>query len=291
MSIPAATVRVDHETVYRLLLEERWSELLDLVHRHRQAVAEDALLKHAVDVFARTFVERVAGALDAGSATVSLKANLEKLFLLHVGGFHRLEPSRFERVVVALVELHADRPEAAAGYARHCREHPTCAAVLERHDVRLEVTHEQRGRIDLHETRPAEGVDHRIGLFKSDREIEFFMAVREVFATYLVYPNVALSSLVDFEGVKPYLSSQERAFFFRAVVDCVVFDQHGAYRPLYFFEVDSELHVDPDRRARDAMKDRSLSAAGQRLRRVRPRDRAAGRAEYARVLREMVGGG
>lgn len=278
-----AALHVDQETVYRMLLEERWSELLDVLYRHRQEVANDPLLKHAVDVFADAFGDRI-----ADGEIASLKADLEKLFLLHAGGFHRLEPAQFERVVVALVELHADRLEAAAGYARHCPQNPACAAVLERHDVRREVSHAQRGHIDLHETRPADGVDHRIGLFKSEREVEFFMAVREVFATYLVYPNVALSTLVDFDAVKARLSSEERAYFFRAVVDCVVFDQHGAYRPLYFFEVDSELHDDLDRRARDAMKDRILASAGQRLHRVRARDRAAGRAEYARLLRDVL---
>lgn len=283
MSTPTATSRVDHETVYRLLLQERWSELLDLVHRRRLDVAEDQLLKHAVDVFASTFVERI-----ENGETASLKADLEKLFLLHVGGFHSLQPREFEAVLTALVEMHAERPEAAAGYARHLPEHPLCAAVLERYDVRQEVDHEQRGRIDLHETRPSDAVDHTVPLFKSAREIDFYMAVREVFATYLVYPNVAISSLLDFDGLKEALSSEERAYFFRGIVDCVVFDQHGGYHPLYFFEIDSALHDEERRQSKDAMKDRILSAAGQRLHRVRPRDRSAGRDEYARLLRTVI---
>lgn len=283
MNIQPEAARVDHETVYRLLLEERWSELLDVVHGNRHAVEQDPLLKHALDVFARTFVERL-----SEEETAPLKADLEKLFLLHAGGFHRLEDAHFEQIVVALVELHADRPEASVGYARHCPDHPVCASVLARHDIRREVDHEQSDRIGLQAVHPADDVDHRISLFKSGREVDFFMAVREVFATYLVYPNVAISSLLDFDGVRDALSSEERQYFFRGVVDCVVFDQHAEYRPIYFFEIDSSLHDVEVRRARDAMKDRILSAAGQRLHRVRPRGRSAGRAEFIRLLREAT---
>lgn len=283
INIDAPEMRADHETVYRLLLQERWSELLDLVHRNRQNVADDPLLRHAVDVFARTFVARLAEA-----DRVSLKADLEKLFLLHAGDFHRLPTEHFERVVAALVELNADRPEAAAGYARHFPDNPRCAAVLEAYDVRHRVDHEMDERIGLHATLPSVGVDHTVSLFKSDREVDFFMAVREVFATYFVYPNVAISTLIDFEGIRNRLSAEERQYFFRGVVDCVVFDQHGAYRPLYFFEIDSGLHDDERRREKDAMKDRILSAAGQRLHRVRPRDRSTGRTEYVRLLREIL---
>src|SRR5690606_20230060 len=275
--------RVDQETVYRLLMEERWTELLDLVYRNRTDVADDPLLKHAVDVFARTFVERL-----PTRQTEWIKADVEKLFLLHAGGFHRLEGDPFEQVILALVDLHADDPVASAGYARHLPENPRCAAILERFDVRRGVLHSQRDLIDLHDTRPAPDADYRIPLFKSRREVEFFLAVREVFATYLVYPNVAISTVLDFDAIKPGLSSEERSYFFRGVVDCVVFDQHGDYRPIHFFEVDSALHDDPGRSDRDAMKDRIFSAAGQRLVRVRPRDPSAGRDAYVRLLHGLL---
>ncbi len=131
-------------------------------------------------------------------------------------------------------------------------------------------------------------VDHTTSLFRSRQEEEFFMAVREVFASYFVYPNVALSSVLDFESLRSELSPAERQFFFRGIVDCVVFDQQNAYRPRYFFELDSPYH-DTDRQAEnDARKDRIFATAGQTLLRVRVKERQAGREAFAPLLREIV---
>jgi hypothetical protein len=112
--------------------------------------------------------------------------------------------------------------------------------------------------------------------------------VREVFATYLVYPNVALSTVIDFEAVRERLASDERQYFFRGVIDCVVFDQHGGYRPLHFFELDSPLHDDAERFSNDGRKDRIVSTAGKQLHRIRSRNRRAGKTAFVRLLRESV---
>ena len=93
------------------------------------------------------------------------------------------------------------------------------------------------------------------------------------FATYFVYPNVALSSLVDYERIADRLTTEERRYFFRALVDCVVFDQHDDYRPRFFFELDSPLHDDETRRKKDAHKERILAPAGQKLYRIRAHER------------------
>lgn len=276
-------VPVDQETVYGLMFRERWSELVDLIHRHREMVAEDPLLGRAVKVFSDHFFERLPAA-----DLPAVKPALEKLFLLHVGGFHRLEERHFEQVVEHLVALHEDRPEAAAGYARHCPDNERCARMLERMAVRRRAEHDQSDRISLCVTRPADGANHTVSLFRSKQEIDFYMAVREVFATYFVYPNVAVSTLIDFDGIRHALAPAERSYFFQAVVDCVVFDQHDGYRPGHFFELDSSLHDVEERREKDDMKDRILSTAGARLHRIRVLDRRAGRGEFVRMLKEEV---
>lgn len=274
---------VDQEIVYHLLLDERWSELLDLVHRNREAVGADPLLSHAVGVFVDAFFRRLGDA-----KARAMKKELETLFLLHSGRYYRLDADRFEVVVEQLVRLHDDRPDAAVGYARHCPQNPVCAAVLDRQDLRENVEHALDHRIRLDETRPRGDADLTIGLFRSQQEEAFFMAVREVFASYFPYPNVALSCLLDFESLRPLLSAAERTFFFHGVVDCVVFDQQAGYRPRYFFELDSPHH-DTDRgREKDAMKDRILSAAGKKLLRIRMKDRHVGRAEFVRMLQDVV---
>ena len=275
---------VNHETVYDLLYHKKWAELLDVIHTNRGAIADDELLRHAVDTFADVFFSQV-----DRDGPEAFEAEIEKLFLLHVGGYHRLSSSRFERVVVHLVRLNADRrPASAAGYARHAPDHEECAAAIARYDVRNRAGHSQEAKIALDRISAASGIDQTIPLFKSRQEEEFFLAARDVFATYLVYPNVALSTLFSFEALREALTPDERQFFFRGVIDCVVFDQQDGYRPLYFFEIDSPLHDSAERRERDVYKDRIVSLAGKQLYRIRTRGVAATRGDLGKTLRDVL---
>jgi len=268
---------VDPEALYQLIYDERWHQLLTLLHRHREALAVDPLLGHAAQTFEDVFFQH----LDE-QAPGPLREELETLFLLHTGSFYTLPQNRFEAVIDALVILHADRPAVAAGYARHCPENARCAEVL------AAQAPPEPEPSPLQSNEPAKGTNATISLFRSGQEEAFFRAAREVFATYFVYPNVALHCLVDYERLQPHLSAAERAYFFRAAVDCVVFDQHDAYHPRYFFELDSALHDAPERQERDRYKDRILALAGQRLYRIRMPEADAN--QFARLLRKIIEG-
>jgi hypothetical protein len=105
---------------------------------------------------------------------------------------------------------------------------------------------------------------------------------------YTPYPNVALSSLIDYEAIRDQLSADERTFFFKGIVDCVIFDQHEQYRPIYFFELDSAHHDAPDRRENDRRKDRIVSCAGHRLYRIRPQAPDVTQRDFAALLRTVT---
>ena len=274
----------DAEVFYQLLYEQRWTTLLDFLYQHHEAIAREALLRQAAETFATAFFSQ----LPADAPELFSEA-LEKLFLLHNGGFYRLSEARFETVVEALVTLHAGRPEAAVGYARFCPENPRCAALLAQYDPPAPepVAHAQDDDIDLAVSLPWHEADATLSLFKSQQEATFFLAVRDVFATYFVYPNVALRAVIDYEQIKDELTSEERAYFFRALIDCVVFDQHDDYRPRYFFELDSALHDTDERKEKDRRKERILALAGQTLHRIRRRAPDIGRVDFARLLREI----
>lgn len=276
---------ISHEALYQLLYDRQWAALLDAVHQHHETVADDALLARAAEIFVTTFFEHLAAADPAPLADA-----LEKFFLLHTGGFYTLPEARFEQMIEALVTLHADRPDAALGYARFCPENKRCAAVLRRHTPPKpeSVAHTQEAVLDLAVSPPLSETDATVSLFKSQQEADFFLAAREVYATYFVYPNVALSALVDYDAIKEHLTGDERQYFFRGLVDCVVFDQHDGYRPLYFFELDSALHDTDAQRTKDRHKERILALAGQRLHRIRKRDADAGRPEFVALLKELA---
>lgn len=285
MSTPEKRVALDHETVYRLTAEQQWAEVLDLVHEHHATVTQDALLERAVETFVSAFVEALEAAEDN-----AFRDELETLFLLHTGRLYRLPVPSFERVVECLVALHADCPEAALGYARFCPDNERCAAVIQRYGEAeaTRVAHEREDVLDVSVSTAREEADATISLFKSQQEADFFRAMREVFATYFVYPNVALSCLVDYEQIRDQLTDLERRYFFRGIVDCVVFDQHGGYRPRYFFELDSAFHDIEAQQTRDRYKDRILALAGQKLYRIRRRSGDEGRRGFVQLLKEIA---
>lgn len=275
----------DHETLYRLLYDEQWPALLDALHHRHAEVAADPLLARAVETFVATFFETL-----AASRAENFETELEKLFLLHTGGFYPLDARQFERVVACLVTINAARPAAAVGYARFCPENARCAAILASHAPPEAVAHGEDAAVEMAVRTPLVPEDHTRALFRSRQEIDFFLAAREVFPTYFVYPNVALSCVVDYEAIKAELSGEERRYFFHALLDCVVFDQHDGYRPRYFFELDSPHHDTDARRANDRRKERILALAGQRLHRLRPRTRTAHRNTFVALLKELVEG-
>jgi hypothetical protein len=151
------------------------------------------------------------------------------------------------------------------------------------------VDHPAQNRVHVSVTTPATAATHSLSLFKSAQEAAFFHALRTVFQTYTPYPNVALSSLIDFEAIRPRLAPKERDYFFKGIVDCVLFDPHDDYRPVHFFELDSAHHDDPDQQEKDGYKDRIIAAAGHRLYRVRPQVHPVTTDDFVATLRGVLG--
>ncbi len=273
---------MDYEHLYGLMEREAWPAVIAFAHRHHASIRGDARAEQVLQTFEDEFFRR----LDRRSET-----SLERLVLLHSGGMRRLPEERFERLVERLVALKEEVGDgrAALAYARFCPQNARCRAAIARYEgaEAEEVAHAQSARIRLSETRRPAAADHTLPLFKSRQEAVFFAALRETFPTFLVYPNVALSALLDFEALRADLTQAERAFFFKGLVDAVVFDQHAGYRPRYFFELDSPHHDAAAPRRRDAHKDRILALAGQRLCRIRPAASGVGKDEFARLIAEV----
>jgi hypothetical protein len=105
---------------------------------------------------------------------------------------------------------------------------------------------------------------------------------------FVVYPNVALSCLINFDKIKNNLSEEEKSFFFKGIVNCVVFEQHNSYKPTKFFELDNPHHNLPEQKLRDSYKDKILALAGQRLYRIRKTSNNQGRTEFMKLIREIT---
>lgn len=112
-------------------------------------------------------------------------------------------------------------------------------------------------------------VDWLCPLFKSPLESHFYQALKEVLPTYFVYPNVALSNIFDFDMIKEHLTGNEKDFYFKGVVDFVVYDPADNHAPKYFFEVDSSFHDKPNAKRLDNLKDSIFDKANIPLYRMR----------------------
>src|SRR5262249_24300521 len=256
---------IDYEEIYKFTFHKNWAALLELVHKHAKEASSDEMVKSAVKTFENEFFAQ----LEAGSNSQDNEPDFQKLFTLHVGRIYQLRLERFKRVVIELVKTYQKTGQTYLAYdgAKFYPEHELCAAIIKEYEVSLPkfVEHSQSSQIKVTQNTVVTYINHTISLFKSQQEVEFFMAVRNSFQMFTVYPNAALSCIINFEGIKDNLSSEERDFFFRGIVDCVVFDHHDEYKPLHFFELDSDFHYSEPQRQRDRYKNKILSLAGQKL--------------------------
>jgi hypothetical protein len=196
------------------------------------------------------------------------------------------------KIAVELVSIYRKKGlmEDAYDWAKIYPKPGICAEVIRLYEEALPkvLEHSQKEQIKVTENQNIANENHTNSLFKSHQELEFFMAVREIFQMYIVYPNVALSCLINFDKIKDNLLQEERNFFFRGIVDCVVFDQHDNYKPIKFFELDSHYHDLQDQRLKDDYKNKILSLAGQKLYRIRKISNNQGKSEFMKLIREIT---
>jgi KaiC/GvpD/RAD55 family RecA-like ATPase len=157
----------------------------------------------------------------------------------------------------------------------------------ETQDMLVEIIkHSQDSLIQLTENRNISKEDCALSIFKSPQEQEFHKAVIEVFPGFSVYPNVALNCLFDFKKIKQQLIREEKNYFFKGIVDCVVFDEDNM--PKYFFELDSSHHDIPEQQTKDTYKDNIFSKAGRKLYRIRKKANNLGQKEFEKLIREVL---
>jgi len=278
---------IDYEHIYQLIFRKEWLELLDIVYKYSKTTSPDEQVRRAVKIFEDEFFMD----LDKGIKNDNIKPLLDKLFLLHKGRTYKLPEERFVRVVIELMGIYSEKglKEEAYKYAEFCPENEVCANFIERYKESLPkvIEHSQSDHIRVTENRKIVNEDYTTSLFKSRQEEEFFMGVREAFPMFTVYPNVALSCVINFEKIKVHLSQEERDFFFKGIIDCVVFDHHKNYKPTRFYELDSSYHDSPEQKQKDMYKDNILSLAGQKLNRIRQTSGNQGRNEFMMLVREI----
>lgn len=272
---------LDAEALFDRVAAEAWTDALDLV----RAVTEDA--DSAVTRSARQTLVAEMGRRLEGPALGD--GEVELLLLLGRSGRLPVGRDLEARIVESLLHRYRDVPERALAVARFRPDVPAAIAVIGQYGAPAAHAEEPSGGTHRVTTvMPGEDrADAGRPLFRSDQERLFFEAACRVYAGRLVQMNVALHAALDFEALRGRLLPDERTYFFRALVDGVVFDPEAGYRPIRFFELDSPVHGDARARERDAWKDRIVALAGHRLVRVRAIGTASDADGWERMLRDF----
>ena len=280
----------DRETTFKLLQQRNWMAFIELFKNNKtyDQLRQDDITRSILE---SQFIRELIDGSSFGEDPDYL-FYLEQFHMLHTGpNFHFALPTvDVERLAEKIIlGYRSTQVQSALIYAKKYQHLPVSIELLqefERTQPKV-VEHSQQRTIHVTVNREVESVNHTISLFKSKQEYEFYRAVREVYSTYLVFPNVAVSALVDFKQIEHLLEPHERNYFFKALVDCVVFDAENAFKPFKMLEIDSVYHDSEEQQAKDRIKDKIMAKAGQRLLRVRIRTRMSEQ-DLTRLIREIT---
>lgn len=280
----------DREIVFSMLERKDWTALIETFTNNDsyKFISSDPVLNPVVDKY---LIDGLINIVPDVTRAKEFRYNLEQFFLLHISRSHHFKFSKeyFPKLIVRIVELQEDL-EQSNHYALHAPNEPICIEVIERYKANQPqlISHSQESTISLTENRNIHSVDSAIPLFKSKQEYQFYKAARGVYQMFLVFPNVALNAVIDFDSIKEKLTTQEKTYFFTALVDCVVVDTENDYKPIKFIELDSPDHDNEAAQKRDNMKDNILSIAGQKLYRIRQLANVHTENDFEKLIRETM---
>ena len=277
---------ISQENIYQLLQRENWTELIGIFYQNKDLIKKDSLLQNALETTISVMVKK-AIELETNSDFIE---NLGQLTLLNAGHFIKLKPEQDEAINVAIANAKIDNLSLAYNYAKKYPDNDISQTVISKYHKEFpkEISNSSENRIlttenTLHES----GIDARKSMFNSYQESEFFIALKRVFDTYQVYPNVALSNIIEHKLIKNQLNQTEQNFFFKSSIDFAVFEPFKNYYPVYFFELDSIYHDTKEQKEKDRMKDKIFSLSNSKLYRIRKRDKTVSETEFEEIIREI----
>lgn len=105
-------------------------------------------------------------------------------------------------------------------------------------------------------------------IFNSLQEYAIYKMLITLFPNHLVFPNMALQSLFQYERMQVLLSAEEFRYYLMAHVDVCV-TSTANYLPIVAFEIDSSYHDRAEQIERDTKKNRIFQLGGVPLVRLR----------------------
>ncbi len=259
-------IEITRNKIYEAAQNNDWERLIDYLRWSKKEIDKDDLLRNAFNntisgLFASNWEELDKDKLVDGLRIID---NFKNKYL-------NINDKQHEKAIEFLVMNLQETDIKLANHYAKIKPGLSCSKKIikaYKDSERREILHAKTDKIRIDESIRISNSLHTISLFKSKQEKDFFYAVRDVFQMYSVYPNMAVSSVIDFESIKSKLNQQEREYFFKAVIDTVVVDHLNDFKPIHFFELDSHYHFEEKQKKKDSMKDKILRIAGCKLYRI-----------------------
>ncbi|MBV1911851.1 MAG: DUF2726 domain-containing protein [Kangiellaceae bacterium] len=277
----------DREELFQLLAAKDWDNIAKIMYRNPELIGTDPIILQAINLFENEFFKDV--------CSLGHKEKLSKfeypgiVIELKSKSFSDTFVSRFvDEKLKTLKALNSDK---LFNYASsHQESKMACDILIEIQTKKPEVVSDAiRQNTSIKSTRTRSGKRAIVKLFKSKQEENFFEAIRQAFPTYHPYPNVALSSVIDFDAIKNDMNAFQKEYFFRSVIDSVVFDSGNGYIPMHFVELDSVFHDNEKAQKNDKLKDEIFEIANLKLVRIRPFEREDASIEsFKRLVIEVM---
>ncbi len=289
MSKVNTSLITDREPIFQLVNKKDWPKLVDIFKNNDNFnfISNDSVLKPLIDQY---FIDELLSnsSMDNDPA---FKYYLQNFYLLHQGAKYtfKLSDKNFRKLILKIVEVESELAR-AYDYALLFPEETVCKQIIVKFKEQQPkfVSHSQEKDIIITENKDISEIDSSISMFKSIQEYQFYKAVREVFQMFLVFPNVALSAIIDYNKIQDKLSKEERSYFFRALIDCVIIDAEDNYKPKKIIELDSPYHDSDIQKQKDNMKNKILALAGQKLIRIRRVTYQEDEKDFIRLIRETM---
>ncbi len=272
---------MDRELIYQWLQNKDFNKIIDFLKTGKETVAEDEIIQQAIGHFFSDLIN--SSKTNTNSETTYV---FGQLFNLHTNKipFFTFSAEQFEHIIIHLVKA-AKKSDEAYFYASKLPDNPFCAEIIATHieNQPKEVEHNQTSKIQVHEI-VSTNENLATSIFNSKQERLFFFALRNCFPTHYIYPNMALSTIINSAIVDNILSSSEKRFFYNTTIDFVIVDQFNDFKPVFAVELDSEWHRLHNQGDKDEIKNKILKAAGLTLYRIEHMNKYKTIEEFQQVI-------
>jgi hypothetical protein len=263
---------LDMDKFYKLMQEQKWPDIFLLAKEERRTLMQNqtewlSICKFLENEFI-SYISKEKDVLVGKLCFEYLKLDLAKYINISESARKIIED-------IGLSALEKSEPSSLIAFSNMCTHSINAKEFIEKAKEKKVTTSQPLQSAPTGKPK-AIRVDWLQPLFKSKLESEFYQALKNVFPTYFIYPNVALSNIFDFDKIQDNLGAESKSYFFKAIVDFVVYDPVDNHNPKYFFEVDSAYHDSDKAKRNDALKDDIFSIANIELIRIRPSDQVDG---------------